>query len=343
LEEINKIANQFLFNGSITSIELYGSGHIHQTFKVSCQKDNNSKNYILQKVNTNVFKEPSNITHNHLLINKHLKEKDYPFQLLTIVPTIKNESLYIKHNEYWRAFDFIENSKSIDLSDDANSTYLAAKGFSTFLKSIHDIPSEFLKPAIPDFFNYPKRIADFLKSVELDVVSRKKSISKEINTIYTYLNDYQSFLKAKLPFYPIHGDPKINNILFNSNLTEINSVIDYDTLMPCHYSIEFGDMLRTMTCSKDENESDLKLVHFDLAKFEALSSGFMENLSDIMSKEEKSLINLASKWVILIQAVRFITDFLSNDIYYKIHYPSHNLNRCSNQLSLLNDIEKKIK
>jgi hypothetical protein len=336
------IAGKFYPEGKFFSCEPYGSGHIHETFLLIKSSNGHIKKYILQRFNNSVFREPEKVLNNIRKINNHLKNysgRNSDTLYLSMVPTINNIYWYQDElQNYWRCFDFIEESYTIDRVEGNSQAYEAARMFGNFLLSLSDFNTGDLDITIPDFHNIAKRLEVLNNVINTGIEKRKSAAVQEIMQVNQYNDMVEEYLFV-LPDIPVrvtHNDTKINNILFSSSTGKGLCVIDLDTVMPGTVLSDFGDMVRTFTNSADEDEMDLRKVFFRLEIFKEMAVGFMEGVSGILKPVEKNNLILGGKLIIFMQAVRFLTDYLSGDTYYKIKYPEHNLVRTRNQLKLLN-------
>ena len=335
------IAARFYPEGKFYSCEPYGSGHIHETFLLAKLLGKNIKKYILQRFNSNVFKEPEKVLNNIRKITSHLEKKSEKLQdslYLSMVPAIDNLFWYIDElNNYWRCFEFIENSYTIDRVEDNSQAYEAARIFGNFLLSLSEFKTTDLEITIPDFHNIQKRLEWFDESEAKGNKQRINVASQEIKQVNHHKKlaaEYSDILPG-LPVRVTHNDTKINNILFNKSTGKGMCVIDLDTVMPGTVLSDFGDIVRTFTNSANEDEQDLRKVFFNPGNFKELTVGFLEGTETILKPVEKNHLILGGKIIIYMQAVRFLTDYLAGDPYYKIDYPDHNLVRTKNQLKLL--------
>lgn len=341
MHDFPAIADKFYPEARFHSCEPYGSGHIHETFLLIKSSEGQLKKYILQKFNSSVFREPEKVMNNIRKITSHLKnfgDKNSDALYLSMVPTLESEYWHqdeMKH--YWRCFDFIENSYTVDRVENNSQAYEAARIFGNFLLSLSNINPVGLDITIPDFHNIVKREEALNKVIQSCNEKRKSAASYEISQLKQY-NDLVKeylFILSELPVRVTHNDTKINNVLFSSSTGKGLCVIDLDTVMPGTVLSDFGDMVRTFTNSADEDEMDLRKVYFRLEIFKEMVVGFLEGASGILTPVEKNNLILGGKLIIYMQVVRFLTDYLAGDTYYKIEYPEHNLVRTRNQLKLL--------
>lgn len=346
------IADKFYPEGKFRSCEPYGSGHIHETFLLIKSSEGHIQKYILQRFNSSVFREPEKVMNNIRKITSHLKNlsgRNSDTLYLSMVPTLSNEYWHLDEmKNYWRCFDFIEGSYTIDRVEKNSQAYEAARIFGNFFLSLSDIDSNDLDITIPDFHNITKRLEALNQVINSGNEKRKSDAYKEITQVNQY-NDLVKeylFVLPEIPVRVTHNDTKINNVLFSSSSGKGLCVIDLDTVMPGTVLSDFGDMVRTFTNSGDEDEMDLRKVFFSPEIFKEMTVGFIEGVGGILKPVEKNNLILGGKLIIFMQAVRFLTDYLAGDTYYKIEYPEHNIVRTRNQLKLLDSFiehEKEVK
>jgi Ser/Thr protein kinase RdoA (MazF antagonist) len=259
--------------------------------------------------------------------------------VLTVVPTNDGASFYKDPaGEYWRAYLFIENGKTCDTPDSPAVVGETARMFGQFLSMLADMPGPPLNETIKDFHNGPKRLLAFQKAAEADSHNRARDAKSEIEFI---LNHSDTFVvlanladKGGIPVRVTHNDTKINNVIFDCTTGQGLCIIDLDTVMPGLSLYDFGDMVRTATCPAAEDERDLSKVALDLGLFEALLH-FLRGTESLLSPAEIQHLPFAGRYITLEQAMRFLTDYLQGDVYYKVHRDGHNLDRCRTQLKLV--------
>jgi hypothetical protein len=334
------IAGKFYPEGKFYSCEPYGSGHIHETFLLIKSSGDSIKKFILQRFNNFVFKEPEKVLNNIRKITSHLKQSSglQDSLYLSMLPTFDNKYWYRDElNNYWRCFNFIEDSYTINRVEENSQAYEAARLFGTFISALSNFKPENLEITIPDFHNIKKRL-DYLDQAFLSgTVKRKLAAGDEVRRTFQYYRMVANYL-CILPDIPVrvtHNDTKINNVLFSTSTGKGLCVIDLDTVMPGTVLSDFGDMVRTFANSADEDEKDLSKVFFNPGIFKEMTAGFLEGTGTILEPVEKNNLLLGGKIIIYMQAIRFLTDYLSGDPYYKTDYPDHNLVRARNQLKLL--------
>ncbi len=314
------------------------NGLINDTYKIYCS----DKIFILQQLNTAIFKEPQATTHNIQLLAKYLKNKDYPYDVVDVIPSIHGDILVSSEEKSWRLLTFIRHGKTINCIENAAQAEAAAKAFGAFYSATSDFDTNKLKASIQAFTDFSKRIYQFQQAI-LSASNEKKEIAKAaIQTCIDKLPIIHKYISIEktLPTRLLHADPKISNVLFDNKLKKVKAIIDLDTLQPGSILYDYGDMIRSFTnqYSEDNVANDL----FSKAYYKAAKKGFLYNMSEVLSNIEINHLDLAPKAVTLVQAMRFLTDYLQNDIYYKISYPMHNLDRAKNQILLLDAMQQQL-
>ncbi len=300
------------------------------------------QNIILQRFNHNVFKNPLEVAENMAQVCTELVASGSDYQILTPVQSIDNQYFVTCGDQYWRAFYFIENSVAIDSVANAGQAYQAARAFGNFVFKLKNLSPSELHTIIPDFHNGEKRLRDFYKSVEKDACGRVEDCKDLIDFVHKnqkIIVEVQRLIDEKtIPQRAIHYDTKINNVLFDSHLDKVIAVIDLDTVMSGVVLSDFGDLVRTCSPTFDENESDATKIECRPEIFEAILDGYLDGVGDILLKAELENLMIGAKNIILIQAIRFFTDYLVGDVYYPIKYKTHNLVRAKNQFALYTSI-----
>ena len=339
LKKIKNIAQQFKINGEIVQILLNQSGNINDTYQVITTKGH----YLLQRINHHIFKNVDGLMNNMALVTQHLSAMGQT--TLEIINT-KDERLYLaEEGNYYRIFKFILNSFTYDRSERVEDFYRTAKCFGAFFKNLRDFDASKLMETIPDFHNTPVRYQQFetsLKSgdpmriaeakAEIEALIERKNISQRL---------YELYEAGEILQRVCHNDTKLSNILMDKTTREPICVIDFDTIMPGFIGYDFGDALRSGANHTYEDNADLNEVYFDLELFEAFTKGFLESLKDTLTIGEINALVDGVKVIVYEQTLRFLSDYLDGDRYYKTSFPKHNLIRARNQLTLLLDIEKK--
>ncbi len=310
----------------------FGNGHINDSYRVKVDAPGNP-GYLLQRVNHEVFKDVPGLMENIRKVTEHLRSRSLGTEVLTIIPTKKGELFIEKEDQYWRVFEFIEGARSLDKAENAGQSYEAGRAFGMFLENLEDLPVEELKVTIPDFHNMSRRLEQFRESMEKAISSRIGPASDEISFVNGYAEEMeQIYLKAKeLPLRITHNDTKFNNLLLDRH-GNVRAVIDLDTVMPGYVFYDVGDSIRTGAIAADEDEQDLNLVKIDDGIYEAFFNGYLDAAGMKLTHEELLSLPKAGAYMAFIMGVRFLTDYMSEDVYYKTKYPEHNLVRARCQL-----------
>lgn len=331
-------------NSDETTVNLFGDGLINHTWKVTA----GGQNYILQKVNTDVFKNPSDIDKNLSLLKDFLSKKDPDYLFVSPVKALSGESLLNTPSGYFRLSPFVEGSLSLNALTKEDEAYEAAKQFGKFSSLLADFDAETLNITIPDFHNLSLRYEQFktaCANANPERMEKAKQYVDFINAHQDLVSTYLSIVANKeVPLRVIHHDTKINNVLFDKDYKGI-CVIDLDTVMPGYFISDVGDMMRTYLCAATEEETDLSKISIRKEFFKAVYDGYMEEMQHVLTDTEKQYFSYAGKFIIYMQAIRFLADYLQNDIYYGAKYEDHNFNRAINQITLLKEyikIEKEL-
>lgn len=335
-----EILAQFLnFDQVISTVKL-GKGHIHQTLLAEVLIEDERQKYVLQQINHQVFTNPLSVMQNLEKIAHHLQQKkDYP--LITLTPILTQEGELLLQSEeknYWRLLPFFEHTFTVSKVEYPTQAFQAAKAFGQFSKALADFPSDTLVFTIPDFHNSPKRY-NYYKEVVSQAEKTRLEAAKEVISVVeenAFLLDF--IQELSLPLRVVHNDTKIDNVLLHEETKEGCCVIDLDTVMPDTILADFGDMVRTFTNSEAEDSPDYQKIKARIEIFEALCEGYLLELKNILTIEEKENLLEGAKWIILEQCLRFLTDYLAGDVYYPINYSTHNLVRATNQMYLFQSI-----
>lgn len=344
--DILNILNQFNIEGKVTEYKPWGNGHINRTFAVFVE-NNKQPSYILQTVNTNIFGTPEQIMDNIEKVTKHLKAKvSDSRKILSVIPAKDGKSYYIDgENLFWRMFTFVSDSVSLEPPIDKEKFYECGVAFGNFQYLLSDFPADTLYETIPDFHNTPKRYEALLKAIDEDLLGRAKSVKAEIDfakerkDFYSLLID--SNKSGKLPLRVTHNDTKSNNVMLDAKTYKAVCVIDLDTIMPGFSVNDFGDSIRFGASTAAEDEKDLNLVNFDIELFKIYVDGFLKGCNGQLTNEEIMLLPEGAKMMTIECGIRFLTDYLNGDKYFKTSYSEHNLDRCHTQFKLVADMESK--
>jgi hypothetical protein len=346
-EELSAISEHFAFEGSITGIHRYGNGHINDTFLVE-----GSTRYILQRLNTSIFKDPKGVMKNIVGVSAELADKvqkeggDPRRECMSVIPAKDGRFFYTDpKGDFWRAYLFIEHSLCLDLPRSSEDFRQSAFAFGRFQYGLRDYPTAELSISIPHFHDTPKRYQDFLMAVSKDPKDRKKTALKEIHFVEERQAKIsllqQELEEGKLPMRVTHNDTKLNNVLLDDKTGKALAVIDLDTIMPGSALYDFGDSIRFGANTAKEDEKDLSKVTLSLPLFQTYVEGYLEGCNHILSRSEIEQLPLGAYTMTMECGMRFLSDYLEGDTYFRIAYPEHNLVRARDQFALALDMERK--
>jgi len=337
---MHSVLSSFALSGVPVSCEPYGSGHINGTQLVICE---NGARYILQQINTNVFREPEALMRNIELVITHLRKKvSDPRGVLHLVRACDGSSFVVENDAYWRVYELVENSVCYQ-SADAALFYESAVAFGRFQNQLADFPAEQLVETIPHFHDTPARDAAFRRAVAVDAAGRRNSVQREIDFVLAredfshILTDLQA--AGELPLRVTHNDTKINNVLFDAATNKALCVIDLDTVMPGLSVNDFGDAIRFGASTAAEDEQDLSRVHFDLCLYETYVKGYLSTCGGSLTKMEKAMLPTGAKMMTLECGMRFLADYLAGDVYFHVSRKGQNLDRARTQFRLVEEME----
>ena len=350
---LQEVLGQFVFPGTAVECIPFGNGHINDTYRLTCETEAGQKRYIVQKMNKDIFKKPVELMENVLGVTSHLKKKiqenggDPERETLNVVSTKEGTPYYVDTTgDYWRVYLFIEKATSFDRVEKPDDFYQSAVAFGHFQGLLADYPAETLHETIPDFHNTVDRFAKFRAALDADVCGRAAEVSEEIQFVLDrealahVLCDKQA--AGALPLRVTHNDTKLNNIMIDDATGKAICVIDLDTVMPGLSVNDFGDSIRFGASTAAEDEQDLDKVWMDLELYELYAKGFIEGCNGALTKEELDMLPMGAILMTFECGMRFLTDYLEGDHYFKIHREKHNLDRCRTQFKLVADMEKKL-
>lgn len=350
--KIRTVVGNFDFEGKFVGALPYGGGHINDTFAAYFQLENGgAKRYILQRINTKVFQNPQELMENISGVTGYLKDAitrlggDSLRETLNLVLTIDGKSYYQDNeNGYWRAFLFIENAITYNKVENTKDLYNSGRAFGRFQQLLADYPAHTLHESIPNFHNTVDRMEKLKDAISKDICDRVKDVQTEIDFVLKrevdthWLIDLQK--AGELPLRVTHNDTKLNNVMIDDNTGEGICVIDLDTVMPGLSLYDYGDSIRFGATYAAEDEPDLSKVNFDIDLFEAYTKGYLEVVGKVLTPGEIENLPMGAKIITLEIGIRFLTDYLSGNIYFKTHREGHNLDRCRTQFKLVSDMEK---
>ena len=340
---LEKVLKEFGIEGTP---ELFGDGHINTTYRVG-------EEYIVQKINKDIFTNVDGVMDNIFLVTGHIKQKliengeDFTRQTIEYLHTKSGGNYAVDDNgDPYRAYHYIGKAYTVSDKKTPEMLYQAAKAIGKFQNLLSDFDAEKLFTVIPDFHNTPKRFASLKKSVSEDPKNRVKEVKPELDFAYSLENMTGLITDAiedgSVPLRVSHNDTKLNNILFDNDTNEGLCLIDLDTVMSGSYLYDFGDAMRFGASSAPEDCTELDKVYFDLELFEAFTKGYLESASDVLTQREKELVYSSVIIMTYECGIRFLKDYIDGDVYFRIAYEKHNLDRARNQFKLVKDmLEKK--
>jgi Ser/Thr protein kinase RdoA (MazF antagonist) len=344
--DVRAVARQFQIHGEFLEAAPYGSGHINDTYCVVFQQAGTPVRYILQRINHGIFKNPVALMENIQRVTSHLAAKaggqpEATRRVLTLVAARDGRAWLVDADgNHWRAYLFIEKARTYDAVESVEQAFKAARAFGQFQAQLADLPAPRLHDTIPDFHHTPKRFAALEQAIGADVAGRAALAGREIQFALAHKAITGVLLDARLPERVTHNDTKFNNVMLDDATGEGICVIDLDTVMPGLALYDFGDMVRTTTSPAKEDERDLSKVVMQFPMFEALIRGYLPAAGGFLTPAEKKLLPFSGKLITFEIGIRFLTDYLAGDTYFKVHRDGHNLDRCRTQFKLVESIEQ---
>ena len=348
--QLTKIFKTFEVTDKPESFECCSFGHINSTYFVTVA---NEKKYVLQKINTSIFKKPDELSANIVGVTRFLRKKveaaggDRDREVLHLIRS-KQGGYYSKSQDggYWRMYYYIKGARTYQMVEDPILFYNSAVAFGNFQRLLADYPADELYETIPNFHNTVSRFADFKKALEADSCGRAASVQKEINfvlereSVCSFITD--RIASGEYPLRVTHNDTKLNNVMIDLVTGEGICVIDLDTVMPGSVLYDFGDSIRFGASSAEEDERDLDKVYMRLELFDDYAKGFLKGLGGSLSEAEMRGLPMGALVITLETGIRFLTDYLNGDTYFATHREGQNLDRARTQLKLVADMEKKM-
>ena len=350
--DIIKLASSFRIPSTPVSYEENKTGHINSTFFITCA---DGSRYVLQKINTSVFKDPEGLMRNAVAVTRHIIERtekaggDTSRCTLRFIPVDAPEGdRYCLSDEggTWRMYAMIENAFSRQLSDSPEEFREVGRAFGRFQMLLSDFDASGLVETIPRFHDTANRYDNLLASIEKDAAGRAGGVLSEIEFVKARKDVCSFILKGirdgSFPLRVTHNDTKLNNILLDSATGKPVCVIDLDTVMPGSVLYDFGDAIRFGAATAAEDETDLSLVGVDTKLFDAFVRGFTEGLEGSLTDAEIRAFPMGAVVITLETGIRFLTDYRDGDVYFRTEYPQHNLDRARNQFAIVADLERKM-
>lgn len=352
MEKLEDILEKFDIEGELENVEVYGAGHINTTYLATFKNNGQELKYVIQKVNSNIFKNIEKLMENIFEVTSHLRKKineyggDENRETLHFINTKDGKNYYTDENgDYYRSYIFVPDSISYNMADDANLLKESGIAFGKFQRLLSDFPADSLFETIVDFHNTEKRFnTEFLPAVEQNLSGRKDTCEEEIKFVKDreeYCSRIVNAIKEnRIPLRVTHNDTKLNNVLFDEKTGKAICVIDLDTVMPGTALYDFGDAIRFGTNYSAEDEKDLSKVGINLDYFKAYAQGFLSQAGTSLNQEEIDNLAFSSILMTFECGMRFLTDYLNGDTYFKTQYADHNLVRARDQFALVADMEK---
>ncbi|WP_209331039.1 phosphotransferase enzyme family protein [Lunatimonas salinarum] len=332
---IDQVLTAYPVIKSGVSFSRFGSGHIHSTYRLQA----GSSAYILQEFNDRVFKYPERISANLTVLYSHLKPGMLDFELPLPLQNKDGKMFTAIGERLFRIFPFVEGVTK-DKVDDLSACRAAAAAFADFVVAFLAVDSDSMRDTIPDFHNLALRYEQFENSIRNPQVR----ITQEVEDLIGFYQSQRDLVdtyrqyKSSLPLRVTHNDTKINNLIYQEDLSRVNALIDLDTIMAGYVFYDFGDLVRTVACSEDESSLNWDSIQVDLGKYGALIAGFFQPLKDVLDRDEMGSLTYGGEMMTCIMGLRFLTDYLNGNVYYHISYENQNLHRSKNQRILLQSL-----
>lgn len=346
------VSRHFQIHAELVHAEPCKVGHINETYTATYDQGGVRVRYIHQRINHEVFKSPVEVMSNLDRVTNHLRAKlsargdpEITRRAITIIPARDGRSFYRSPDgEYWRSFVFIERARTFEAVETAGQAYQAGLAFGEFQELLVDLPGDRLHETIPHFHNTRSRFGAFENALARDHLNRAASAKAEIEWARRHEALCDVILNAmacgRIPERTTHNDTKFNNVMLDAQTGKAMCVVDLDTVMPGCALYDFGDMVRTTTSPTIEDEPDLSKVEMRMPMFRELCRGYLEAAGGFLNKDERALIAFSGKLITFTIGLRFLTDYLNGDTYFRVHRPAHNLDRCRTQFRLVESIEK---
>lgn len=343
---MQNILKSYYFYNDIEKVDRFGSGHINRTFLVVTKKEK----FIVQQINTNVFENPIAVMENIELVTDYIREVaceddcDPERAALEIVSTLEGKTYVTWDDTFWRCYKYVVGARTYEIIEHPDMFYEVGKAVGVFQRQLNNFPIEKLHITIPDFHNTPVRFQKFKEVAKRDPYHRGLDAFNEVKFVFDREKGMSKIVDLiesnEIPIRVTHNDTKLNNVMIDEISHKAICVIDLDTVMPGSVLYDFGDAIRVGASTAVEDEVDLNKVSLDLELFAAFTKGFLEKTHDILTSKEIENLVEGARIITLECGMRFLTDYLENDVYFKINYPTHNLVRARTQFKLVREIEK---
>ena len=346
------IVRHFQFDGELLGVDRIETGHINDTYAARFRRqDGRLHRYLLQRINRTVFRSPAKVMSNLSVITTHMRRKvltaggDPDRETVNLVATVEGDNAYrTPEGDWWRAELFIEGAQTYETASGLDAVREVARAFGRFMAMLSDFPADQLHETIPDFHHTPKRYEALLDAVARDACHRAASVRAEIEFVEQRADELPVLITLRerglIPVRVTHNDTKINNVMIDGRTGEGICVVDLDTVMPGVSAYDFGVMVRSGVSPAAEDEQDLTRVTLDLIRFEALVAGYLDAAREILTPLEIDCLPFSARLMTLECGIRFLTDHLNGDLYFRTHRPGQNLDRCRTQFQLVTEMEK---
>ena len=324
------------------SVQPVGDGLINRSFKAISKMT--GETFLLQEINQNVFPEPAKVQYNYEVLWKYLQSQEIFFFIPEPKYFAGDAILFCDSKAHcWRMFEFVEGTKNFVVAEKTSQAWAVAESFAEFTACFSDFDAERLAITIPNFHDLSFRFNQFRDSLHTHKYDRLQKAADLISGLKErerYANFFDIITESdEFPKRVMHHDAKISNVLFDEDSDEVICLVDFDTVMPGYFFSDIGDMIRTMTCNLDENSTEFDKIKIRKTYYRAIIEGYLSVMGKHLTDAEKKYIHYAGISMTYMQALRFLTDYLNEDIYYRILYPEQNLDRAKNQLTLLKGLE----
>lgn len=350
---IKNVLRAFRFAGRYNHAEEFSSGNVNNTYHLYYDlTDGSTTEYVLQQINTYAFKNPEEVMCNIVRVTEYLRStmeaagESTDNRVLTCIPTLKGEYMHRDgEGNYWRAYCYIHDAIAYDRVERPEHFYEAGRAFGEFQRILSDFPVSELYDTIPYFHDTRRRFYAFVAAIANDKAGRAGGLEAEIDFFFDRRKMMSEIVKridtGEIPLRVTHNDTKINNIMIDEHTGRAVCVIDLDTVMAGSALYDYGDAIRYGACTAAEDEPDVTKIGLDLELFREFTAGFLSEIGDLLTEEELACLPLSIKVMTCELAMRFLTDYLDGDLYFKVNSPDHNLIRAHAQMRLLEDIEEK--
>lgn len=351
--DLKDICSHFSIEGTFIEAEPYGTGHINDTYASMYRTDSATVRYIHQRINHSIFKDVEKLMENIERVTAHVREKvteqggDPMRESLNLVPAEDGSSFFRDSGgNSWRTYKFIEGACTYDIIEKPMHVFNASAAFGSFQKMLSDLPGERLFETIPDFHNTKKRFRIFVQTLEKDPVNRARDVKNEIDFVLKREHEASVLVEllenGDVPERVTHNDTKFNNVMIDDETDEGICVIDLDTVMPGLVMYDFGDSVRIGASTALEDEKDLSKVHMDISLFEQLTGGYLRTAREFLTPPEIENLAFSAKLLTFECGMRFLTDHIDGDNYFKVHREGHNLDRCRTQFKMVHEMEEQM-